>query len=138
MTRHQSVFVLLAFSFLFVLPRSACPQEKDYLDQEDLKEFKSARVTKTVGGLVFDVEADRPIEKVGGIYQPVSIDTYVAIKAKKLREGVEERLGAFEERLEALEARVEDLEERNEEAARTAIAPQETQETPAPPGPPSP
>ena len=51
MKRYRNgILSWLAFSFLFFLPRTACPDESDYLEEEDLKEYKSARVTKTVAG----------------------------------------------------------------------------------------
>jgi len=125
--RRGVVFALSAFSFFLLSFRPAWTEGPDYLEEEDLAEYTSARVTKTIGGLIFDVEADRPIEKVNGVYRPVSTDTYVAIKFKKLRQEFDKRLMALEERLEGLESAVERLEERCAE-----VTPIPAAATPAP------
>ncbi len=132
---RRGTLVMLALSLFFVFPRAACPDDSDYLEEEDLEEYKSARVTKTVEGLNFNVEADRPIEKVDGVLRPVAIDTYVAIKFKKLEQQLDRRLAALEERLKALEAAVEGLAQRAEEEAAASGPAHTPQEAPEAPGP---
>jgi len=86
-------------------------QEEPVRKEEDLEDYQTRRVTRTVDGLNFDVEEDRPIVKQGGVYQPMDIDSYVSLKVKRLQEAMEAKDAALEERIARLEAALQVLQE---------------------------
>ncbi|MGE5280262.1 MAG: hypothetical protein ACM3L6_05930 [Deltaproteobacteria bacterium] len=113
MKGYRTRILVIAALFLFLhAPVFASPADENPPEAQDTATYQSNRVIKTVGGLRFDVEEDRPIEKVDGTYRPVSVDTYVAIKFQKLRQEIGQRLDALTERLDRLEEAVARLENR--------------------------
>ncbi len=113
MKRLCGVVSIPALSFLFLLSSSAAlrAQEEPVRKEEDLEDYQTRRVTRTVDGLNFDVEEDRPIVKQGGVYQPMDIDSYVSLKVKRLQEAMEAKDAALEERIARLEAALQVLQE---------------------------
>ncbi len=64
-------------------------------------------VKKTESGLHFQVPADWPIEKRGGVMAPIPIEEYLSRKFK----GIETQIQALEQRLNGLDVRQRALEE---------------------------
>jgi len=136
MKRKRGAAAVLAFIFLLSLRGTGCLEEPALSEDAGPQDgIKSRRVTKTVEGLNFDVEEDRPIEKVDGTYRPVAIDTYVAIKFQKLEIQIDKRLTALEERLKKLEAAVERLEKSSPSTSPAEAGPAAETPPAAPPTP---
>ena len=86
-------------------------QGKDPSDQGDSYN-NSKQVVKTVENLKFVVEEDRPIEKVGGVYQPLSLDNYVAYKFDRLEKKMNETSTALEKEIKDLSRKVDLLDQK--------------------------
>lgn len=123
--------VLLVVFFVFCAPVYAGAQMKEYKTEEDeAKAYDVTRTNKTVDGLHFTVEEDRPIVKVAGVYRPIDFDSYVALKFKKLQDQMQETEGRLQakidtlsEKLELLTQKVEELKARGAEDAREKQGP---------------
>ena len=100
------VFVFFAASGLAF----GIPERKD--ESEEAGAYNVTRTVKTVAGLNFVVEEDRPIEKVGSIYRPIDLDSYVAFKFNKLQAEMEQRFALQEQKITQLTERIKALEER--------------------------
>ncbi len=96
--KFASVFVILfGISRYAVLPVWA----------EDAAAKDTAVIQKTEEGLHFNVPADWPIEKRGGIMAPIPIEEYLARKFKAL----EQQIQAMEQRGNSLDVRLRVVEE---------------------------
>ncbi len=89
-------------------------------EDEESRAYNVTHVIKTVEGLNFNVEEDRPIVKVAGIYRPIDIDEYVALKFGKLQRSIDDRLAAIEKRLTAIETSLADLRSKNQTGVASA------------------
>lgn len=86
---------------------------EEYADEAAAnRAYNVTRVTKTVDGLKFAVQEDRPIEKVGGIYKPIDIDSYVAYKFNKLEDELKKKFDEMSARIESLAKKVQEAQER--------------------------
>ncbi len=104
--------LVLCLLFLFMPLAETKAQDGEAGPQaQEPKDYETRRVAKTVEGLTFDVEEDRPIVKKDGVYQPLDIDSYVALRIERLRKEMETRVVALEERLARLEAALEALQQ---------------------------
>jgi hypothetical protein len=105
--KHPMAFALVA---VMLWPGTAlCPLAwaQGYKNEdEEARAYNVTRTVKTVEGLNFVVEEDRPIEKVAGVYRPIDMDSYVALKFNKLQKTLEEKIAFLQERIDALEAEV--------------------------------
>src|SRR5512135_3628330 len=100
-------WVALAFFAVGAGAPYALSQDLTYKDEAgEAAAFNVTRTTKTVAGLNFRVEEDRPIEKVAGVYRPIDIDSYVAFKINKLQRQMQELIAALAGRVATLEADV--------------------------------
>ena len=89
---------------------------------EEATSKEPSTVKKTEDGLHFNLPADWPIEKRGGITAPIPIEEYLARKFKAL----ESRLQALEERFNGFDVRLRVLEEeakKRRQALRSAEQP---------------
>jgi len=85
-------------------------------EDEESRAYNVTRTTKTVEGLHFLVEEDRPIEKIAGVYRPIDLDSYIALKFGILQKKIDELAAAMQrkmyelgQRLDALDKRVDEL-----------------------------
>ncbi len=103
--------ILLSLSLLicFFVCVSAYSVQEYKTNEEQAKAYNTTRVIKTVDGLNFEVQEDRPIEKVGGVYKPIDTDAYVALKFNEMQKKIDERFSQMEERITDLSKRVEEL-----------------------------
>ncbi|HQP91862.1 MAG TPA: hypothetical protein PLU24_04230 [Candidatus Omnitrophota bacterium] len=81
-------------------------------DQEEARAYNVVYTTKTVDGLTFNVQEDRPIEKVGGVYRPLDMDSYVALKFSKMQEKLNNVEASLSDKIDALSKKIDDLAER--------------------------
>ena len=90
---------LLSITLLVVHPLAGAAQEMD--------EAERATVRKTKEQLHFELPPDWPIERRGGLMQPIPMEEYLAMKFKSL----EARLQGMEQRLQGLDIRLRVLEQ---------------------------
>lgn len=102
------------FFFLFLVYSSVFSQQGSKSKEEELANFNVTRVVKTVDGLNFVVAEDRPIQKVGGIYRPVSLDAYVTYKVNKLEKKMNETTAELEKKIQNLSTQVDVLNQKVE------------------------
>ena len=114
-------FFLLFIVFIFFGLRLACAEEYK-TDKEEASAYNVTRVTKTVDGLRFNVQEDRPIEKVAGQYRPLDMDAYIALKFNKLDKKIDELFSSLTERIEELSLKIEVLEKKTEELSKQKSA----------------
>ncbi len=115
--KSRPVLAVLSLFLLASLSARSSPAEAvvQYKDEAaESKAYNTKRVVKTVEGLNFEVEEDRPIVQVGGIYRPVDIDAYVAIKFSELDQRLRQETQRLEDRIDELDERVKQLEARGE------------------------
>lgn len=106
-------------------------QMKEYkTDDDEARAYDVTRTNKTVDGLHFTVEEDRPIVKVAGVYRPIDFDSYVALKFKKLQEQLTETEGRLKARIDDLTEKLARLTEDVEDLSRQAS--KEDADKPAP------
>jgi hypothetical protein len=103
------------FIFLLISHKAFCMNEYKS-DDEEAAAYNVTRSVKTVEGLNFRVEEDRPIVKVGGVYRPIDVDSYIALKysilEKKMNEvysNLQNKIDLIFSRLDSLTRKVEEL-----------------------------
>jgi hypothetical protein len=118
MRKYLTIF--LSVFVLGLLVRSVFSLEEYKTEDDEAKVYNVTRVVKTVDGLRFMVQEDRPIEKIAGVYRPIDIDSYVAMKSNKIEKKVEDgdarllmRIEELAKRLAALEKKVDKLLEKD-------------------------
>jgi len=93
-------------------------------DEDEARAYNVVYTSKTVDGLTFNVQADRPIEKVAGVYRPLDIDSYVAMKFAKMQEKLNQLEAALNGRIDKLTQKVDDLSEKVDAMAAQQAEPQ--------------
>lgn len=114
MKKRIALVAVLLISLLIC--RMAFCLEEYKTDADEAAAYNVTRSVKTVDGLNFRVEEDRPIEKVGGVYRPIDVDSYIALKFNKLEKKINEitinlqnKIDVLSKRLDTLGNKVEDL-----------------------------
>lgn len=108
--------VLLVVFCVFFAPVYAGAQMQEYkTEDEEAKAYDVTRTNKTIDGLHFTVEEDRPIVKVAGVYRPIDFDSYVALKFKKLQEQMREMEGRLQAKIDQLAEKLEFMTQKVEE-----------------------
>lgn len=110
------IFCILCF------PVCAGAQMKEYkTESEEAKAYDVTRTNKTVDGLHFTVEEDRPIVKVAGVYRPIDFDSYVALKFKKLQDQMQEMESRLEAKIDLLAGKLEIMTKRVEDIEKEKV-----------------
>jgi hypothetical protein len=130
MKREKAGFVGMVFVF-FAAAGLAFGIEERKDESEEARAYNVNRTVKTVAGLNFVVEEDRPIEKVGSIYRPIDMDAYVALKFNGLQAEMMQLIAAQEQKIAQLAERVRVLEERQPAAPEATDASSPTRSTPS-------
>ena len=86
-------------------------------EDDEANAYNVTRSVKTVQNLNFRVEDDRPIEKVAGVYRPIDLDSYIALKFNKLEKKMNEKDAALGKMIDELSTRVAALEKKQKSAA---------------------
>ncbi len=107
-------FMVLVLSFSAVIVYNVCAGNDTGVrnfrsNAEEAMAYNVTRTTKTVDGLVFNVEEDRPIEKVAGVYQPMDFDSYVSLKFGKLQERINQLEKVLNDKIDQLANKVEEI-----------------------------
>lgn len=125
------IFAFVVFCVLFA-PVYAGAQMQEYkTEDEEAKAYDVTRTNKTIDGLHFTVEEDRPIVKVAGVYRPIDFDSYVALKFKKLQEQMQEMEGRLQAKIDILAEKLDSMTKRVEKIeAQEAKAEQKSQGSP--------
>jgi uncharacterized coiled-coil protein SlyX len=132
--KKQSVIVfLLSGSVLFVMGRAALSMEEYKTEDEEAKAYNVTRSVKTVQGLNFRVEDDRPIEKIAGVYRPIDLDSYIALKFGKLEKKMNDQAAATQQQIDGLNMRLEALTQKVNALSSPAPAPAGNQTAPTSP-----
>jgi hypothetical protein len=100
---------ILGIISLFFIGRLAFSLEEYRTEDEEARAYNVTRTVKTVQGLNFRVEEDRPIEKVAGVYRPIDMDSYIALKFNKLEKKMADLNETLSKRIDELSARVDEL-----------------------------
>ncbi|MFH0940848.1 MAG: hypothetical protein V1840_03225 [Candidatus Omnitrophota bacterium] len=119
----KMVWSILSIFILFFIGRLAFSLEEYKTEDEEAKAYNVTRSVKTVQGLHFRVEDDRPIEKIAGVYRPIDLDSYIALKFNKLEKKIADLNETLSKRIDELSARVDEL---------TKNAPPQNQTAPQP------
>ena len=121
---QKNLLFILVFFILFFFSYSAFPAD-DYNYQTDAEMNQAGNVTartmKNVQGLNFHVEEDRPIVKVAGIYRPMDMDSYIALKFGKLSKMIADLSSSTDQRIADLNKKVEDLAQKVEELSKNEV-----------------
>lgn len=112
MTKRRIWLVAIFFFAVscYALLLQALPVEEYKTEDEEAKAYNVTRTVKTVNGLSFVVQEDRPIEKIAGVYRPIDLDSYVALKFGRLEKKMQDFFDALSKKIEELTRRVEVLE----------------------------
>lgn len=78
-------------------------------EDEEARAYNVTRTVKTVEGLNFRVEPDRPIQKIAGVYRPIDLDSYIAMKFDKLNKKVDDIYAALQKRIDELSEKIDTL-----------------------------
>jgi len=107
-----SLFILALFSsFVFSMD--------EYKTDEEMNQASNiTRTMKNVDGLNFHVEEDRPIVKVAGVYRPMDMDSYIALKFGKLSKMITDLSNSTDQKIADLNKKVEDLTQKVEEMSK--------------------
>ncbi len=100
---------ILGILILFFIGRLAFSLEEYKTEDEEARAYNVTRSVKTVQGLNFRVEDDRPIEKIAGVYRPIDLDSYIALKFNKLEKKMVDINEILSKRIDELSARVDEL-----------------------------
>jgi hypothetical protein len=129
--RREEAGLVFAVLVFFAAAGLAFGIEERKDESEEAEAYNVTRTIKTVAGLNFVVEEDRPIEKVGSIYRPIDMDSYVALKFNRLQAEMMDLLAVQEQKIAELTERVRVLEERQPvQAPETADASAPTRSNP--------
>jgi hypothetical protein len=110
--KREEAGLMLAVLIIFAAAGAAFGVQERKDESEEAEAYGVTRTVKTVAGLNFVVEEDRPIEKIGSIYRPIDLDAYVALKFNRLQDEMTELFAAQEEKIARLAERIRILEER--------------------------
>lgn len=112
MTKRRIWLVAIFFFAVscYALLLQALPVEEYKTEDEEAKAYNVTRTVKTVNGLSFVVQEDRPIEKIAGVYRPIDLDSYVALKFGRLEKKMQDFFDALSKKIEELTRRVAALE----------------------------
>jgi hypothetical protein len=110
------IFVIVCMVLLFFCRRVFCIDEYK-TDEEEAEAYNVTRTIKTVEGLRFSVQEDRPIEKVGGVYRPLDMDSYVAMKINKLDKKISDLKEATNKQFEELAKEMSKLAQKFQDVA---------------------
>ncbi len=116
------IIVLVCGCILFFSPEVSMCQEEYKTDADEATAYNVTRTVKTVDGLHFVVEEDRPITKVAGVYKPIDIDSYVALKFNKLDKKIDDIAAVIQQRLDDLSARLDLLTQKVNDLSREISA----------------
>ncbi len=134
--KKSAVVVLCIFGIgLMYMPLSVFGIEQYRDEDEEARAYNVTRTVKTVDGLHFQVEEDRPIEKIAGVYRPIDLDSYIALKFNKLQKSMEIMSQYFQDKIDQLNLKIEALTEKVDMLASKASEDQEDaakNEKPAP------
>lgn len=119
--KKTALVLLMCFSLFFMAYDVVRSQQGASSGDEEIDNFTLNRVVKTVDGANFMVQQDRPIEKVDGIYRPISLEKYFTFKLEKLEKKMNETDAALEQKIQDLSKKLEALEQKVKEAARQQI-----------------
>ena len=103
------ILSILGIIILFFIGRLAFSLEEYKTEDEEARAYNVTRSVKTVQGLHFRVEDDRPIEKIAGVYRPIDLDSYIALKFNKLEKKMVDINDTLSKRIDELTARVDEL-----------------------------
>lgn len=118
---------VLILCLSFVCIRLACGVDVYPTDAEEANAYNVKRVHKNVDGHDFYVEEDRPIEKVAGLYRPMDMDSYIALKFGKLQTQIDQLRSQTQARTDDLQGQIKDLSKKldqlsKKQAAAAAVA----------------
>jgi len=105
----KMMWPIFGIYILFFAVRFAFSLEDYKTEDQEAIAYNVTRSVKTVQGLNFRVEDDRPIEKIAGVYRPIDLDSYIALKFNKLEKKMAEQNVALSKRIDELSARVDEL-----------------------------
>lgn len=115
--KEKVIFAVSLFLFVFIC--HAVFSMEDYrTNAEEAQAYNVTRVVKDVDGLKFRVQEDMPIEKIGGVYRPIDIDSYVAMKFNTLDAKINEAFSILGNKINELSAKVEELTKKVEELSK--------------------
>lgn len=103
----RSIGVVLGILGFLLSARPIFCLEEYKTEAGEAAAYNTTSVTKSVAGLHFTVEEDRPITKVAGGYRPIDLDSYIALKFKKLEQRIEEVSKTLSARIDDLARRVD-------------------------------
>ena len=126
MTKEKILILCGAFILIFICA-SAWSIEEYRTDDEEAKAYNVTRTVKTVQGLHFSVEEDRPIEKIAGVYRPIDIDSYIALKFNALDKKINDITSKIEKRLDELFKKLEVLSQKVETLTQEKNPPAQNQ-----------
>ena len=108
----RALGVILLFLVFFTVTRVVFSVEEYATNAAEAEAYNVTRVQKIVDGHVFTVEADRPIEKVAGLYRPMDMDAYIQLKFNKLQVQINDLANRTKSRMDVLEGRIHNLSKR--------------------------
>lgn len=119
----KMILSILGITILFFIGRLAFSLEEYKTEDEEARAYNVTRSVKTVQGLNFRVEDDRPIEKIAGVYRPIDMDSYIALKFNKLEKKMADLNETLSKRIDELSARVDELTKNAASQNQTASQP---------------
>jgi cell division protein FtsL len=106
---QKSLFFMTAIFGLFLFSCLVFSMDEYKTDEEASLAYNITQTTKTVEGLNFRVEEDRPIEKVAGVYRPIDLDAYISLKFGKLSKMISDLAAVTDKRIDDLAKKVDEL-----------------------------
>lgn len=124
MNDQKMMYLWLGCLYLALAPSVVFSQPQDSDTKAEQSPYPSKQIVKTVDNLKFVVEEDRPIEKIGGVYQPASLENYMAMKLDKMDKKMNETDASLEKEIKDLAARVNVLEQKIKSLEASARPPE--------------
>ena len=115
---QKNLLLTLGLFVLFLFSRLVFSMDEYKTDEEMNRANNITQTMKNVDGLNFRVEEDRPIVKVGGLYRPMDMDSYIALKFGKLSKMIADLSNSTDQRIADLNKKVEDLTQKVEELSK--------------------
>ena len=115
---QKNLLLTLGLFVLFLFSRLVFSMDEYKTDEEMNRANNITQTMKNVDGLNFHVEEDRPIVKVGGLYRPMDMDSYIALKFGKLSKMIADLSNSTDQRIADLNKKVEDLTQKVEELSK--------------------
>lgn len=106
---QKSLFLAVLIFCLFLFSCLVFSMDEYKTEEQASGVYNVTQTTKTVAGLNFYIEEDRPIEKVAGVWRPIDLDAYISLKFGKVSKMISDLAVVTDQRIDDLAKKVDEL-----------------------------